>query len=389
MFLRTVPRVVPLRWGWHRYVSSVNKDEKLKQIIQSLSFGDKQEMPKIIPRVESIPKDESIPPPSSSIDLDRLAKDISDMWDLPSKKERLQLEFSRRLNHYIDSFQDTIFTASRTLNDVTGYNAIEKLRQQIDELEQDLKVKRQGIKHLKAAYTKAIHERSTMQKEMNDLLTRKNNWLAEDLEKFTNLYRNDHTYEQEELKAQKNLEDAEQLVESIQLKLTQLILTRYHEEQIWSDKIRRVLTWGTMALMGVNILLFIVATFFVEPWKRRRLVSAFEEKVAVMLATTEADKDSSQPITTDSAPITNFSANISDESEIVLSQASVPPHASAPIKFTVGSIELLQTSVASAYTTLSSTDDFVTIDKSSLAAVSVSAATIGCLLGAALYSVFS
>ena len=54
---------------------------------------------------------------------------------------------------------------------------------------------------------------------------------------------------------------------------------RYHEEQIWSDKIRRASTWGTFALMGVNVLLFIVVQVGFEPWRRKRLVRGFEEKV--------------------------------------------------------------------------------------------------------------
>ena len=62
-------------------------------------------------------------------------------------------------------------------------------------------------------------------------------------------------------------------------KLSASILARYHEEQIWSDKIRRMSTWGTWGLMGVNVLLFLVFQIAVEPWRRRRLVKGFEEKV--------------------------------------------------------------------------------------------------------------
>lgn len=57
------------------------------------------------------------------------------------------------------------------------------------------------------------------------------------------------------------------------------ILSRYHEEQVWSDKIRRMSTWGTWGLMGVNVLLFLIFQIAVEPWRRKRLVKGFEEKV--------------------------------------------------------------------------------------------------------------
>ena len=38
-------------------------------------------------------------------------------------------------------------------------------------------------------------------------------------------------------------------------------------------------TWGTWGLMGVNVLLFLIFQVLVEPWRRRRLVKGFEEKV--------------------------------------------------------------------------------------------------------------
>ena len=79
--------------------------------------------------------------------------------------------------------------------------------------------------------------------------------------------------------AAKELGEAEREAERIAGLLSKAILERYHEEQIWSDKIRRMSTWGTWGLMGVNVLLFLVFQFGFEPWRRRRLVGGFEEKV--------------------------------------------------------------------------------------------------------------
>lgn len=71
----------------------------------------------------------------------------------------------------------------------------------------------------------------------------------------------------------------ERHAESAAANLSASILARYHEEQIWSDKIRRMSTWGTWGLMGVNVLLFLVFQIGVEPWRRKRLVKGFEDKV--------------------------------------------------------------------------------------------------------------
>lgn len=65
--------------------------------------------------------------------------------------------------------------------------------------------------------------------------------------------------------AEKNLEEARTELERKERK-------QYHEEQIWSDTIRRNSTWVTFGLMGLNILLLIANIGIVEPWRRSRLV---------------------------------------------------------------------------------------------------------------------
>lgn len=97
------------------------------------------------------------------------------------------------------------------------------------------------------------------------------------------LYRNDHTNEVAETETQEALSRAEREAEEAAASLNKSILSRYHEEQVWSDKIRRMSTWGTWGLMGMNVLLFLVFQIAVEPWRRRRLVKGFEDKVVEAL----------------------------------------------------------------------------------------------------------
>lgn len=138
---------------------------------------------------------------------------------------------------------------------------------------------RSVVRKAKEAYSAAINRRSASQREVNELLQRKHAWSPADLERFTSLYRSDHANEVAEAEAQQALAEAEREVEEATAQLNRSILSRYHEEQIWSDKIRRMSTWGTWGLMGVNVLLFLIFQVLVEPWRRRRLVKGFEEKV--------------------------------------------------------------------------------------------------------------
>jgi len=93
------------------------------------------------------------------------------------------------------------------------------------------------------------------------------------------LVREDHSYEQAEVRAKEAAKGADGDVERELKELLRSILARYHEEQIWSDKIRSASTYGSMAALALNLLVFIMATLIVEPWKRRRLAYTFEKRV--------------------------------------------------------------------------------------------------------------
>ncbi|EEQ83218.2 mitochondrion biogenesis protein [Blastomyces dermatitidis ER-3] len=198
---------------------------------------------------------------------------------LPSQIEKRRSDLSKQFTRLMDNMQSNIFIAGQRLNDLTGYSAIEKLKQDILIQEERVRETRIRVQEAKKAYSAAINRRSTSQREVNELLQRKHAWSPTDLERFTSLYRSDHANERTETNAQESLVAAEREAEEAAAVLSKSILSRYHEEQIWSDKIRRMSTWGTWGLMGVNVLLFLIFQVAVEPWRRRRLVKGFEEKV--------------------------------------------------------------------------------------------------------------
>ncbi|KAK2627733.1 hypothetical protein QTJ16_002379 [Diplocarpon rosae] len=179
----------------------------------------------------------------------------------------------------MDQLQGNIFIASQRINDLTGYSGIEALKERITALEKRVTEAQDAVRSSRLTYKTTVADRAATQREVTGLLARKDSWTPQDLERFTSLYRMDHSNEQAVQEAATKLADAEREAEHAASKLSSSILSRYHEEQIWSDKIRRMSTWGTWGLMGVNVLLFLVFQFGFEPWRRRRLVHGFEEKV--------------------------------------------------------------------------------------------------------------
>lgn len=156
------------------------------------------------------------------------------------------------------------------------------LIQHFDTLEQEIKDIRIEAREAKKAYEIAVAERSTCQRQVNDLLQRKSSWTEADVSLFTTLVRQDHEFEQAEIRAKQRSAAAELRQETQFNELMRAILNRYHEEQIWSDKIRSVSTYGSLGALGLNLVVFILAIVIVEPWKRKRLGETFEQRMMVL-----------------------------------------------------------------------------------------------------------
>ncbi|GAA5990992.1 hypothetical protein JCM10908_006491 [Rhodotorula pacifica] len=165
------------------------------------------------------------------------------------------------------------------INHATGYEEIERLRNDVGEKEKALLVARENAIRLKQAYTERVKMRADSQREVNDLLQRKATWTGPDVIRFTELVQKEHENDRAEKEAKEAMDAAEAEVEKGFSGMMQAILERYHEEQVWSDKIRSMSTYGSLAITSLNVLLFIISLLLIEPWRRRRLVENVEERL--------------------------------------------------------------------------------------------------------------
>lgn len=205
--------------------------------------------------------------------------------------QRLQTAQVRHISQWQSRINklDALFISGITrFHEISGYAHIEQLKTRIGDLDKKISSARQQVRDTRAQYTDCLLLRQTKQKEINELLMRKQAWQPADLERFTQLYKDDHQIQQDVKEAKEVYERSEHDLEELQMTLSKLTSARYREEQLWSDKIRQASTWGTLVLMGVNLLLFIVVQLFLEPWKRRRMLNGFEKKVETMFNEHEA-----------------------------------------------------------------------------------------------------
>ena len=196
----------------------------------------------------------------------------------------------------ITAMQTNLAIIGGKLNEVTGYERIEGLKQRVHEQgkrpiprssikvliklsEQRLQTARQATREAKIAYEAAVQTRATSQRDLTDLLQRKSTWSSEDVSRFTSLVQQDHLNTLAESSSKTASQAADEALEREFGALTQIILERYHEEQVWSDKIRSASTYGSMIVLGVNVFVFLSAIVIVEPWKRKKLAEALGRRV--------------------------------------------------------------------------------------------------------------
>lgn len=118
-------------------------------------------------------------------------------------------------------------------------------------------------------------------------MERKHLWTDADVSTFTSLIRSDHSSTAAVSTTSAELDKAEAKVDRAFTALTQAILKRYHEEQVWSDKIRSFSTWASIAGLGINLVVFLTAIVLVEPWKRRKMAEGIEGRMGKMMIAVE------------------------------------------------------------------------------------------------------
>jgi sensitive to high expression protein 9 len=102
------------------------------------------------------------------------------------------------------------------------------------------------------------------------------------------LIRSEHINDRAVREAKEAADAAEAALEEARSYLEKRERAQYHEEQIWSDTIRRNSTWVTFGLMGVNIFLLLLSLLILEPWRRKRMVREIKTALEAQQATAEA-----------------------------------------------------------------------------------------------------
>lgn len=253
---------------------------------------------------------------------------------LPSHAESKRSQLSRDMTKFVDRILARASIAGQHINAYTGtdYSGIESLRRGIIDQEQKVKSSHSAVDAAKASHHEAYVSQAAAQKEIVSLLERKASWSPTDLERYMSLVRSEHLNDQAVQAAKDSLTAAERELEDARAELERLERKQYHEEQIWSDTIRRNSTWVTFGLMGFNIILLLAQILFFEPYRRRKIVRevkvALDEKTMhapspeVTKQVDEVAQPAAEPLQAVKAPVAEVAEATSQPLEEVAQAAS-------------------------------------------------------------------
>ncbi|KAI4622901.1 uncharacterized protein J4E87_005994 [Alternaria ethzedia] len=312
-----------------RRLNALLEDQKAIKRAAETSVAALTETP--APEVKEPPPQEPEPPKEDE-SLDNIAR-VPDEH-LPSHQEKQRWSLSKRFSEAMDELLPKLAVVTQKVNTYTGtdYSGVEALRREIKEQEKLVKARRSAIDSAKQALDTALAHQATSQKEVVALLERKHSWSNGDLERYMALIRSEHVNDQAVREAKDAVANAENALEDARAQLEKRERAQYHEEQIWSDTIRRNSTWVTFGLMGVNIFLLLLSLAILEPWRRRRMVREIKNTLE---AHQKLAMDAAAP-SVGAAAVAPASASrgltaIEEEIDRVVDHTDAPAKASAPV----------------------------------------------------------
>lgn len=137
-------------------------------------------------------------------------------------------------------------------NAYSGYEEVLEAKAQVLEAEVELKQLRDEQSILRKEYMKAVSRRAGSQQTVNKLLQRREDWSDADLHSYMELIKSEHVEARGEREATERYESIGHRVNAAWDDVVRKTLERYHEEQIWSDRVRAGSTYGSMLIAGLN-----------------------------------------------------------------------------------------------------------------------------------------
>lgn len=160
--------------------------------------------------------------------------------------------FHRKRTDLEPRIKEQLESLGKRWNTYSGYEEVLEAKAQVLEAEMELKQLREEQSELRKDYMKAVGRRAGSQQTVNKLLQRREDWSDADLNAYMELVKSEHVEARSEKEATERYESIGHRVNAAWDDVVRKTLERYHQEQIWSDRVRAGSTYGSMIIAGLN-----------------------------------------------------------------------------------------------------------------------------------------
>jgi len=171
-------------------------------------------------------------------------------------------------------------------SDGAGLNELADLKQSVDAAEARHEAAVAQSAAALRAHDAATSGRSGAQNELQTLLQRREQWTADDVERFTDLTAREHALRGETNATLAARDAAGAAEEAARRGFLDAVQRRYHGELLWQEKYRALSLYATWTLIGVNTLIFVGSAHYRTTAERDRL--SVIERAAADLRTAAA-----------------------------------------------------------------------------------------------------
>jgi hypothetical protein len=169
---------------------------------------------------------------------------------------------------------------SQIINTQSGYTSVQQSKAKVTDNELVYEQALALWKRSKTEFKNLNDSRTRCQRDVNNLLQRQQSWGKEDVGRFTELFTREHELERMVVESGERLHGAEESMERAHVSLMSAIRQRYNDEQVWADYVKLISTYGTFALVALNISMFVSYHGLIEPLRRQKMISGVAETVS-------------------------------------------------------------------------------------------------------------
>ena len=142
-------------------------------------------------------------------------------------------------------------------NEKSGWTQVEHLKNAITSLEDGLRAQQDAFKHVRAELDEANSTHRTVQNEISTLAAAKHSWTDVQFKQYQDLLQQERALQQKLVQLQHRSRNAEDGVDLALRDLMEGLRKRFHEEQLWTDRIRQLSMWSTIGILFANSLIFL------------------------------------------------------------------------------------------------------------------------------------